>query len=67
MLMLIPSERHVRIAGTPSAVPGIFTMTFGRAHDFQSRRASSIVPGVSRASLGCTSIETKPSSPAVAS
>jgi hypothetical protein len=61
-LMLMPSERHWRIAGTPSAVPGILTMTFARPQDFQSRRASAIVPCVSRARCGPTSIETKPSS-----
>ena len=60
--MLMPSARHCRIAGTPSAVPGILTMTFARPHAFQRRLASAMVPCVSRARCGPTSIETKPSS-----
>ncbi len=65
--MLIPSERHWRIAGMPGPVAGILTMTLGRAHAFQSRRASTIVPSVSSARCGPTSIETNPSLPAFSS
>ena len=63
MLMLIPSARQRRIAGTPAAVPGIFTITFGRSTDFHSRRASAIVASVSFAEPGEHSIDTKPSLP----
>ena len=65
--MLIPSAMHRRIAGTPAAVPGIFTMTFRRSHSCQSRRASRMEPSVSFARCGPTSIETNPSDPFVAS
>ncbi len=51
------------MAGTPSTVPGILIMQLGRAMAPHSRRASAIVPWVSRASSGDTSIETKPSLP----
>jgi hypothetical protein len=67
MLMLIPSARQCSIAGMPSAVPGIFTITLGRLTACQSRSASAIVPAVSLPSVGETSIETVPSTPPVAS
>ncbi len=65
--MLTPSAMQRRIAGTPAAVPGIFTMTFGRSHSVQRRRASRIDPSVSFARCGPTSIETNPSAPFPAS
>ncbi len=65
--MLRPSERHCRMAGTPSAVPGILIITLGRLHWLQRRCASAIVARVSRARWGPTSIETKPSLPPLAS
>jgi hypothetical protein len=30
-LMLMPSEMHCSIAGTPAVVPGILIITFGRS------------------------------------
>ena len=57
MFTLIPAARQARIASRPSFVPGIFTITLGRLHSVQSRRASSIDPAVSWASFGPTSIE----------
>ncbi len=65
--MLIPSERHRRMAGSPSRVPGIFTMMFGRSIVPHSRRAASIVPSVSHARSGLTSTETNPSRPSLSS
>ena len=40
------------MAGAPSAVPGTFTIRFGRSTAFHRMRALSIVPSVSRARLG---------------
>ena len=55
------------IAGSPSTVAGILTNRFGRSTASQSRCAISTVAPVSRASPGSTSIETRPSTPSVAS
>ena len=51
-LTLIPSKIAVSIASTPSAVPGILIITFGRETSFQYLRADAIVPAVSRAKSG---------------
>ena len=56
---------HSSIAGMPSAVAGIFTITFGFATSFHSRCASAIVRAVSFAQRGATSMLTKPSPPPV--
>src|SRR2546430_2317113 len=63
MLMLWPLEIWSKIAGNPSFVAGIFTMTFGRLQ--RSRRSSAIriVPRVLLARVGATSMLTKPSRP----
>ena len=63
MFTLIPSAISCSIAGIPSFVPGTFTITFGRSTRYHSRRASAIVPAVSNAWTGDTSMETKPSAP----
>lgn len=67
MLMLRPSAIIASMAGTPSAVAGIFTMRLGSSIRAWSRRAAAIVAAVSRASSGATSTDTKPSAPPVAS
>jgi hypothetical protein len=67
MLMLMPSVRRRSIAGQPSFVPGTLIIRFGRSTSDQRRRASAMVFSVSRASVGETSSDTKPSRPAVAS
>ena len=46
------------IAGKPAFVAGIFTNRFGLSISAWRRRASAIVPSVSRARFGSTSIET---------
>ena len=66
-LMLRPSAIIASMAGTPSGVAGIFTITLGRASRSWSSRAWVIVPSVSAASAGETSMETNPSAPPVAS
>ena len=66
-LTLMPSARAAVIAGRPSTVAGILMNRFGRSTVAQSRRAAAIVPSVSRASRGSTSIDTRPSEPSVAS
>ena len=55
--MLSPSATHCSMAGVPSTVPGIFTITFGTSSFSQRRWASAIVPLVSWARVGVTSIE----------
>ena len=67
MLMLRPSAIIAWMAGTPSAVAGIFTKRLGSSMRAWSRRAAAIVAGVSRASSGATSTDTKPSVPPLAS
>ena len=65
--MLWPLEIWSKIAGNPSLVAGIFTITFGRRQ--RSRRSSAIriVPRVLLASVGATSMLTNPSLPFVLS
>ena len=65
--MFAPSAIIVRIAGTPSAVAGIFTIRLRRWIVRQRSRAATTVPSVSWASAGATSTETNPSSPSLAS
>ena len=66
-LTLIPSEMACVIAGSPSRVAGILMNRFGRSTIHHSARASAMVFAVSLATLGSTSIDTRPSWPAVAS
>ncbi len=66
-LMFTPSPSIVRIAGRPSRVAGILTITLGRAARAKRSRAIAIVPCVSRASFGETSMLTNPSAPLVSS
>ena len=54
-LMLIPSAISVSMAGMPSGVAGTLIMMLGRLSAANKRRASAIVPLVSRASVGLTS------------
>jgi len=61
----MPSAVSVVIAGSPAAVAGTLTITFGRPTSRCRRRASSIVPAVSPASRGLTSMLARPSSPCV--
>jgi len=67
MLMLMPLKIDSSIAGIPAGVAGIFTITFGRRSFSNSLFASAIVPFVSFASVGLTSMLMKPSSPFVRS
>ena len=62
-----PAKMASSIAGSPSGVPGIFTNRFGRSACLWICNASVIVPAVSLASSGDTSIDTQPSTPAVRS
>ena len=55
------------IAGQPSVVPGILMSRLGSPTIFQSSAASATVSSVSWARPGETSIETRPSTPSVAS
>src|ERR671912_2338877 len=55
------------MAGRPSTVAGILMSTLGRSTAAARVRASSMVPAVSCASRGSTSIDTLPSRPPVAS
>ena len=66
-LMLRPSPIIVSMAGMPSGVAGIFTITVCRSRRSWSSRAWAIVPSVSAASCGDTSMETNPSAPPQAS
>ena len=61
--MLMPLKIDSSMAGMPAGVPGIFTITFCRFRDSKSRFASAIVPFVSFASSGLTSMLMKPSPP----
>ncbi len=67
MFTLMPRPISSRIAGMPSCVAGTFTITLSRAIDAHSRSASAIVPSVSWARSGDTSIETNPSRRSVSS
>ena len=60
---LIPAAMSAVIAGNPSIVAGTFIITFGRSTIDQSSWPASIVPAVSRARRGSTSILTRPSKP----
>ena len=62
-LMLRPSAIIRWMAGRPSGVAGIFTYRLGRAILSWRARAAPIVPSVSAARAGSTSIDTKPSTP----
>ena len=62
--MFRPSAIIVRMAGTPSAVPGIFTSRFGLSmRSWRLARRLDRVPCVSCASAGATSSDTNPSAP----
>jgi hypothetical protein len=67
MLILRPSLMSCRMAGMPSLVAGTFTITLGRLILLKKRRASAMLPAVSWANLGDTSMLTKPSWPPVRS
>ncbi len=54
------------IAGRPGLVAGILISTLGRSTIFHRSAAWAVVPSVSMASPGSTSIETRPSTPLVA-
>ena len=56
--MLWPRAIISSIAGSPSFVAGILTKQFGLSTSSCSRCASAIVPSVSKARFGSTSIET---------
>ncbi len=62
-LIDLPAAIISSIAGRPSFVAGIFTYRFGLSISAWKRRASAIVPSVSPASVGSTSIETYPRRP----
>ena len=64
---LIPSAISLVIAGNPSSVAGTLINTFGDPTNSHSARAWVIVPSVSRANRGSTSILTRPSTPPVRS
>ena len=65
--MLRPSAIMAAIAGRPSLVAGIFTSRFGWLMRPCRSRADAIVPSVSWARAGETSIDTKPSPPSLSS
>ena len=67
MLMLRPSLIICRTAGTPLAVPGIFTYRLGWSMRSCSSRAAAMLLSVSRARFGASSMDTKPSSPPLSS
>ncbi len=66
-LTLIPSASTAVMAGSPSRVAGILMRTCSRSTAADSCLACSTVLSVSWASRGSTSIETRPSTPWVAS
>ena len=63
----IPEPMTSVIAGRPALVAGILMSAFGRSTVFHSSLACAIVAAVSCASSGETSIDTRPSTPPVAS
>ena len=65
--MLMPSPSASVIAGAPSVVAGILTNRFSRSTSFHSSLAEARVASVSKARSGATSMETRPSTPLVAS
>ena len=54
------------MAGSPASVAGILIITLGRSTVFHKSRALVTVASVSKASRGSTSMDTRPSRPAVA-
>ena len=62
-----PLKIDSSIAGTPSGVPGILTNRLARSPCRWMRAAASMLPAVSAASSGDSSIDTQPSTPSVAS
>ncbi len=62
-LTLMPRAVSSVMASRPSTVAGTLIMTLGRLTVSHSIRPCSIVPWVSWASAGSTSIETRPSRP----
>ena len=64
---LIPSASVAVIAGRPASVAGILMNRFGRSTSHHSALASATVRSDSWASRGSTSMETRPSTPALAS
>src|SRR5690349_19557684 len=64
---LIPSARQAVTAGMLRLVAGILMYRLGRPTSRHSTRACVMVASVSSASRGSTSIETRPSTPPVAS
>ena len=66
-LTLMPSASVSVIAGMPSRVAGILMNRLGRSTSHHSALASATVVGVSWASRGSTSIDTRPSTPSVRS
>ena len=64
---LMPLARVAVIAGRPSTVAGILIITFGRPTVSHSRTAVVSVAPVSRESRGSTSMDTRPSTAALAS
>ena len=66
-LTLMPSASVRVIAGSPSSIAGILMYALGRSTSHHSARASATVASVLCAFRGSTSIETRPSTPLVAS
>ena len=64
-LTLMPSASKALTAGRPSGVAGTLIITLGRATSRCRRMPSSMVAAVSWASLGLTSMLTRPSRPPV--
>jgi len=62
-----PAKMASSMAGTPAAVPGIFTYKLDRSASLWMLRAASMVDFVSSANSGDTSIDTQPSTPPVRS
>ena len=62
---LIPAATKAVMAGSPSTVAGTLIIKFGRSIIDQSSLPAAIVPSVSWAKRGSTSILTRPSIPFV--
>ncbi len=62
----MPAPMVAVMAGRPSTVAGILMSALGRSTVAQSSAAWLIVPSVSCARRGSTSIDTRPSSPSLA-
>ena len=65
-LTLIPAAIKAVIAGNPSNVAGTLIITLGRSIIDHSSFPAAIVPSVSWANRGSTSMLTRPSTPCVA-